>query len=164
MAKRSKSSGGLAGTTLRIDLTTGRIERQPTDKKLMREWFGGRGAIAKILYDEVPRDADPFGPENLFIMNAGVMSGCFIPAGSKIEFGSISPLSNGHGDRVWRALWGRWGSLTRALSVLYSNEYNARGDNEADQLAHRRSNPHGFQEQDSRRQRDNDRGFKRGDQ
>jgi aldehyde:ferredoxin oxidoreductase len=91
-------ANGLAGTTLRINLTGGEIKRYPTDENLMREWFGGRGAIAKILYDEVPRDADPFGPENLFIMTAGVMSGCFIPGGSKIEFGSVSPLTNGHGD------------------------------------------------------------------
>jgi aldehyde:ferredoxin oxidoreductase len=89
---------GLAGTTLRINLTTGDIKRYPTDATLMKEWFGGRGAIAKILYDEVPRDADPFGPENLFIMTAGPMSGAFIPAGAKISFGSVSPLTNGHGD------------------------------------------------------------------
>jgi len=91
-------ANGLAGTTLRINLTTGEIKRFPTDEKLMREWFGGRGAIAKILYDEVPRDADPFGPENLFIMTAGPMSGAFIPGGAKISFGSVSPLTNGHGD------------------------------------------------------------------
>lgn len=98
MAKDFTSSRGLAGTTLRINLTTGEIKKYPTDEKLMREWFGGRGAIARILYDEVPRDADPLGPENLFIMSAGVMSGCLIPAGAKIGFGSISPLTNGHGD------------------------------------------------------------------
>lgn len=89
---------GLAGTTLRINLTTGEITRQPTGEELMRRWHGGRGVIAKILYDEVPRDADPLGPENVFIMSAGIMSGCFIPAGAKVEFGSISPLTNGHGD------------------------------------------------------------------
>ena len=89
---------GLAGTTLRINLTTGEITKQPTDEGFIRRWHGGRGAIAKILYDEVPRDADPLGPENVFIMSSGIMSGCFIPAGAKIEFGSISPLSNGHGD------------------------------------------------------------------
>jgi aldehyde:ferredoxin oxidoreductase len=83
MAYGSTSSRGLAGTTLRINLTTGDIRKYPTDEKLMREWFGGRGAIAKILYDEVPRDADPLGPENLFIMSAGVMSGCFIPASAR---------------------------------------------------------------------------------
>ena len=96
--ERFAGSDGLAGTTLRINLTTGEITSHPTDKKLMREWYGGRGVVAKILYDEVPRDADPFGPDNLFIMAAGVMSGCFIPAGAKIGFGSISPLTNGHGD------------------------------------------------------------------
>jgi aldehyde:ferredoxin oxidoreductase len=91
-------ANGLAGTTLRINLTTGEIKRTPTDQELFRRWHGGRGVIAKILYDEVPRDADPLGPENVFIMTSGVMSGCYIPAGAKIEFGSISPLTNGHGD------------------------------------------------------------------
>jgi aldehyde:ferredoxin oxidoreductase len=91
-------ANGLAGTTLRINLTTGEIKRQPTDVELFRRWYGGRGVIAKILYDEVPRDADPLGPENVFIVTAGVLSGAFIPGGSKIEFGSVSPLTNGHGD------------------------------------------------------------------
>lgn len=98
MPNRFTGSNGLAGTTLRINLTTGEIKSSPTDQQLMREWFGGRGVVAKILYDEVPRDADPLGPENLFIISAGVMSGCFIPAGAKIGFGSVSPLTNGHGD------------------------------------------------------------------
>ena len=91
-------ANGLAGTTLRINLTTGEIKREPTDVELFRRWYGGRGVIAKILYDEVPRDADPLGPENVFIVTAGVLSGAYIPGGSKIEFGSVSPLTNGHGD------------------------------------------------------------------
>lgn len=92
------TNNGLAGTTVRINLTTGEIKRLPTDVELFRRWHGGRGVIAKMLYDEVPRQADPLGPENIFIITAGVMSGCFPPAGSKIEFGSVSPLTNGHGD------------------------------------------------------------------
>lgn len=91
-------ANGLAGTTLRINLTTGEIKRMPTDEELCRRWHGGRGVIAKILYDEVPRDADPLGPENIFIISTGIMSGCYTPAGSKVEFGSVSPLTNGHGD------------------------------------------------------------------
>jgi aldehyde:ferredoxin oxidoreductase len=91
-------ANGLAGTTLRINLTTGDIRSLPTDEALYRRWHGGRGITAKILYDEVPRDADPLGPKNIFIVNAGIMSGCYIPAGSKVEFGSVSPLTNGPGD------------------------------------------------------------------
>ncbi|MCP4229245.1 MAG: aldehyde ferredoxin oxidoreductase, partial [bacterium] len=91
-------ANGLAGTTLRINLGTGEIKRLPTDTKLFREWYGGRGVVSKILYDEVPRDADPLGPENVFIITAGVMSGPLIPGGAKVEFGSVSPLTNGLGD------------------------------------------------------------------
>lgn len=89
---------GLAGTTLEINLTSAKIEKTSTDVDLFKKWYGGRGVIAKMLYDRVPRDADPLGPENLFIMTSGIMSGAFIPGGAKVEFGSISPLTNGHGD------------------------------------------------------------------
>ena len=89
---------GFAGTTLRVDLPRGTIRRLPTDEALFRRWHGGRGVVAKICYDEVPRGADPLGPENVFIMTVSPMSGCLIPAGSKVEFGSVSPLTNGQGD------------------------------------------------------------------
>ena len=82
-------ANGLAGTTLRINLTSGEIKRFPSDEKLFRDWYGGRGVVSKILYDEVPRDADPLGPENLFIMTSGILSGTLAPAGSKIEFGAV---------------------------------------------------------------------------
>ena len=56
-------NNGLAGTTLRVNLTSGEIQRLPTDEELFRRWHGGRGVIAKILYDEVPRNVDPLGTE-----------------------------------------------------------------------------------------------------
>jgi len=89
---------GFTGTTLRINLSNGEIKKLPTDRKLMRDWYGGRGIVAKICYDEVPRDADPLGPDNVFIITSGILSGAFTPGGSKVEFGSVSPLTNGQGD------------------------------------------------------------------
>ena len=50
---------GFGGTTLRINLATGEITRTPTDPTFAREWLGARGFVSKMLYDEVPRDADP---------------------------------------------------------------------------------------------------------
>ncbi|MHB9097175.1 MAG: aldehyde ferredoxin oxidoreductase N-terminal domain-containing protein, partial [Syntrophales bacterium] len=91
-------ANGLAGTTLRIDLTDQDIQRLKTDEQFMRQWYGGRGAVSKIIYDEVPRDADPLGEQNVLVVSAGILSGCFIPGGSKVEFGSISPLTNILGD------------------------------------------------------------------
>ncbi len=89
---------GFAGTVLRVDLSTGEIRKEPLDPALAREWLGGRGFVAKVLYDEVPRDADPLGPENRLVVCAGALTGHMVPAGSKAEFGAISPATNGHGD------------------------------------------------------------------
>jgi len=89
---------GFAGTMLRINLNTGAIKRSPTPPDLAREWLGARGFVAKILYDEVPRDADALGPLNKLIVAPGLLTGHYMPAGSKCGFGAISPATNGHGD------------------------------------------------------------------
>ena len=89
---------GFGGTALRINLATGDIRREPTSEDVARQWMGARGFVAKILYEEVPRDADPLGPDNIFIAATGVLTGSFGPAGSKIGFGCISPATNGHAD------------------------------------------------------------------
>ena len=89
---------GFGGNTLRIDLSTGEIARAPLDPAFARAWLGGRGFVAKIIYDEVPRGADPLGPDNRLVVTPGVFSGHFAPSGSKCCFGAVSPLSNGHGD------------------------------------------------------------------
>ncbi len=89
---------GLGGTSLRINLATGQITKTPTDPELVRNWMGARGFISKILYDEVPRDADPLGPDNVFIVAPGILTGSFVPAGAKIGFGCISPATNGLAD------------------------------------------------------------------
>jgi aldehyde:ferredoxin oxidoreductase len=89
---------GFGGTILRVNLETGEIRRSPTPESFAREWYGARGFVAKTIYDEVPRDADPLGPENLFIVAPGVLSGSFAPCGSKLGFGCVSPLTNGHAD------------------------------------------------------------------
>jgi aldehyde:ferredoxin oxidoreductase len=83
---------------LRVDLDTGTTKIESTPTELIHEWLGGRGFVSKILYDEVPSDADPFGPENRLVIAPGPFTGLFIPAGSKCEFGAISPASNGVGD------------------------------------------------------------------
>ena len=89
---------GFGGTTLRIDLSGGTVTRAPLDPAFARAWLGGRGFVDKIVYDEVPRGADPLGPENRLVVTPGVFSGHFAPSGSKCCFGAVSPLTNGPGD------------------------------------------------------------------
>lgn len=89
---------GYAGKILRIDLTKGTISTPPLPESLCREYIGGRGFVAKTLYDELPPDTDPLGENNLFIIATGPLSGHFLPASGKTHFGSKSPATGGYAD------------------------------------------------------------------
>lgn len=89
---------GYAGKVLRIDLDTDKIIKEPLSKKMCEEFIGGRGFVAKTLYDELPPDSDPLGKDNLFIIATGPLSGHFLPASGKTHFGSKSPATGGYAD------------------------------------------------------------------
>jgi len=55
---------GWAGTILRIDLASGKIEEQPLSETLALGYLGGRGINSRILYDEVAPGVAPLSPEN----------------------------------------------------------------------------------------------------
>ena len=87
---------GYGGTILRVNLTTGTITRQPTPPELARDYIGGRGFGAYLLYTEVPAHADPLGPENKLIISTGPFSGLMIPGAGKCDFTTKSPLTGGY--------------------------------------------------------------------
>lgn len=89
---------GYGGKVIRVNLTEKTIEKKDLDPVLAREWLGGRGFIARVLYDELPKGANPLGPENRLIIAAGPLSGTFWPSAAKIVFGTKSPLTGGYGD------------------------------------------------------------------
>jgi aldehyde:ferredoxin oxidoreductase len=89
---------GYAGTILRIDLTDEKIDKQSLPAELAENFIGGRGFVAKTLFDKLPAGADPLGPENLFIAASGPLSGQFMPASGKTHFGCKSPATGGYGD------------------------------------------------------------------
>jgi len=89
---------GYGGKVLRVDLTQKKIEKRDLDPQLAKEWLGGRGFVAKILYDEVPAGVDPLNPKNKLIMATGPLSGTFWPSAAKIVWGTKSPLTGGYGD------------------------------------------------------------------
>jgi len=89
---------GYAGTVLRVYLADGRVEKTPLSRQMAEEFIGGRGFVAKTLFDELPPRVDPLGPENIFVMATGPLSGHFLPASGKTHFGCKSPASGGYGD------------------------------------------------------------------
>jgi benzoyl-CoA reductase subunit BamB len=63
------------GFNLEIDLTRGNIERVATDPNDTELYLGGLGTNAKLLWDRVPPETDPFSPDNLLIFSTGLLVG-----------------------------------------------------------------------------------------
>src|SRR5512139_1561212 len=78
---------------LRVDIKNEKIVYE----NLGEEWkfIGGSALIAKIMNKEVPPAADPFGPENLFIVAVGPLAGTGAPQLGRISVGAKSPLTLG---------------------------------------------------------------------
>ena len=87
---------GYGGNILRVNLTTGKIVKEPTSPELVRDFIGGRGFGAYFLFNEVPKGADPLGPENKLIVSSGPLAGLMIPGAGKCDFTCKSPLTGGY--------------------------------------------------------------------
>jgi benzoyl-CoA reductase subunit BamB len=79
------------GFNLEIDLTRGSIERVQTDPRLTELHLGGLGTNAKILWDRVPADAEPFSPNNLLIFSTGLLCGTPAPGANRTIISTYSP-------------------------------------------------------------------------
>ena len=89
---------GYAGTILRIDLSNATIRKEPLPESLVENFIGGRGFVAKMLYDEIPPNIEPFDSENMLIAATGPLTGHFLPASGKTHFGTKSPATGGYAD------------------------------------------------------------------
>jgi benzoyl-CoA reductase subunit BamB len=79
------------GYNLEIDLTRGNVERVATDPKLTELHLGGLGTNAKILWDRVPPEVEPFSPDNLLIFGTGLLVGTPAPGANRTIISTISP-------------------------------------------------------------------------
>jgi aldehyde:ferredoxin oxidoreductase len=102
------------GHILRVDLTSGRIERQPTEEDLARAYLGGRGLNVKRLWDELPAhlakrahlarpaadnlSADGLSADNLLLFGAGPLVGTTFPGGARFNVTGLSPQTGILGD------------------------------------------------------------------
>jgi aldehyde:ferredoxin oxidoreductase len=76
---------------LEIDLSRGNIERVETDPKLTELHLGGLGTNAKILWDRVPPETDPFSPDNLLIFSTGLLCGTPALGANRTIVSTFSP-------------------------------------------------------------------------
>ena len=79
------------GYNLEIDLSRGNIERTETDSRLTELHLGGLGTNAKLLWDRVPPETEPFSPENLLIFSSGLLGGTPAPGANRTVVTTYSP-------------------------------------------------------------------------
>jgi aldehyde:ferredoxin oxidoreductase len=87
---------GYAGKYLDIDLSSGEIRETRFSDDILREFIGGRGLAANILWDRLGarwETVDPLGPDNILMMLTGPLTGYF--PGTKICVSGKSPQCNG---------------------------------------------------------------------
>src|SRR5512139_1821062 len=87
---------GYGGSILRVNLETGKITKSPTPADVARDFLGGRGFGIYYLFKEVPKGADPLGPDNKLIISTGPFSGMLVPGGGKCDWTTKSPLTGGY--------------------------------------------------------------------
>ena len=83
----------------------GNIERVETDPKLTELHLGGLGTNAKILWDRVPADVDPFSPDNLLIFGTGLLCGTPAPGANRTIISAYSPQTLLMGYSMMGGFW-----------------------------------------------------------
>ncbi len=97
---------GYNGKILRVNLSTRQVSTEEPSEDYYKTYLGGRGFIVHTLLNEVPRGADPLGPENRLIFALGPITGHPFPGSGRNSVGAKSPLSGGYGESEVGGFWG----------------------------------------------------------
>ena len=99
---------GYAGKILRVDLSSGSTATVETSEYAPK-FIGGRGIAAKIYWDEVSPQVDPFDPENRLLFFTGPVAGFAQLAGSRWQVCGKSPATDTK-HFCYCNLGGHWGA------------------------------------------------------
>ena len=75
-----------------------KVIKAPLRRDFAKAYVGGRGFTSRMIWDLVPPQADPLGPDNVIALASGPLAGTGLPLTSRIEISSISPLNGLLGD------------------------------------------------------------------
>ncbi len=89
---------GYHGKILHVNLTTAAMEVETPPEAFYRKYMGGSAMAMYYILREVPKGADPLGPENLLTVFDSVVTGASISGQSRINVNAKSPMSGAIGD------------------------------------------------------------------
>ena len=97
---------GWMGKILDVNLTTGETTERPLDSHMARQFLGGRGLGARMLWDEVGPEVDPLSPENVLIFACGPLTGTGYQTSNRFSVSTKSPLTGTVLDANSGGFWG----------------------------------------------------------
>lgn len=86
------------GKLLWVDLSQRSIQEDPLEEEICRNFIGGYGLGARLIYSRQKAGVDPLGPENILGVLTGPCSGTPAIAGSRFMAVGKSPLTGTWGD------------------------------------------------------------------
>jgi aldehyde:ferredoxin oxidoreductase len=97
---------GCHGELLRVDLSSSRITREDVPQDLFDKYLAGAGMATHYLYHEVPKGADPLGPQNELIAMTGALTGTIAPSTGRFNWVFKSPLTGIWAQSNSAGFWG----------------------------------------------------------
>ena len=89
---------GYNGKILHVDLTRGTLVIEEPEEAFYRKYLGGSAMGMHYILRDMPKGADPLGPDNVLTLMTGVTTGATISGQSRINANAKSPISGGIGD------------------------------------------------------------------
>ena len=89
---------GYAGKVLLVNLTSGLTKEEPLPEAVYRNFIGGVGLGARILYERMKPEVDPLGPDNFLGFVPGLLTGTSVPMSSRCTVVTKSSLTGTWGD------------------------------------------------------------------
>ena len=99
---------GYAGKFLRVDMSKGKLSDEVFDEATLRKYLGGTGIGAKILYEEVPPDADWSDPVNRVTIGSGPLGGTAVGGSGTISIVTKGAMTGGSTSVQANGLFGAY--------------------------------------------------------
>ena len=89
---------GFMGKILWVDLDESKLREETLDEETGRKFLGGYGLGSWTLFKQQKAGVDPLGPDNIFGLVTGMLTGTPAITGNRYAAVAKSPLTGGWGD------------------------------------------------------------------
>ena len=111
---------GYMGKMLFVDLTKKECREEVISEDLRRDFMGGYGIGARVLYEKMKPRVDPLGPDNMLGFLTGPLTGTPTMCSSRFVVVGKSPLTNTWGDANCGGTFGPFLKFSGFDAVFFS--------------------------------------------